>query len=112
MAWSEYLIPDTRFFSSILYPQNIATTLGLKPKLYFRNGVDSSTNAFADAHATAGHSNYTITFPSQIVVETAVVIPSFLATNNLEIVATQLDGVVTYSKLLTNMMSEIEFLIQ
>jgi hypothetical protein len=46
------------------------------------------------------------------VVETAVVIPSYLATNKLEIVATQYDGVVTYSKLLTDMMFEIEFLIQ
>jgi hypothetical protein len=45
-------------------------------------------------------------------VETAVVIPSHQATNNLEIVATQHDGVVTYSKLLTDMMYEIEFLIQ
>ncbi len=45
-------------------------------------------------------------------IETAVVIPSYLATNNLEIVATQFDGVITYSRLLTDMTFEVEFLIQ
>lgn len=112
MAWSEYLISHTRFLSSILYPQNVASTLGLKPRLYFNFGADSTNNAHANAHATAGWSNYTITLHSQIIIETVVVIPSYLATNNLEIVVTQSDAALTYSKLLAEVPSKIEFLIQ
>jgi hypothetical protein len=100
MAWSEYLISHTHFLSNLLYPQNVASTLGLKPRLYFNYGADSTNNAYANAHATAGWSNYTITLPGQIIIETVVVIPSYLATNNLEIVVTQSDSMVTYSKLL------------
>jgi hypothetical protein len=74
MAWSEYLIQQN-CFSSILYPQAVTSTKGLLPPLMFHLGT-SSNNAFADAHATAGWSNFTITLRGQIVVETAVVIPN------------------------------------
>ena len=86
MAWSEYLLPQARFISSIIYPQNVASTLGLKPRLYINNFFDETTNAFADPSPTAGWSNYTITLPVQIMIETAVVIPSRGATEKLEIV--------------------------
>jgi len=81
MAWSEYLIPQARFFSSILYPQNVASTLGLKPRLFYRIGANSTNTAFADNSTTAGWSNYSITLPGQIIIETAVVIPSYLSNN-------------------------------
>jgi len=56
----------------------------------------SFNNAHANVHLTAGWSNFTITLPGQVIVETAVVIPSYQSSNNLEIVAFAADWTVTY----------------
>ena len=95
-------MPQSRFISSTLYPQNFASTLGLKPRLFINYGLSDTNNAYAGTSPTAGWSNYTISLPGQIMIETVVVIHSHGATDKLEIIGFEQDSVISYSKMMAN----------